>query len=70
MRLRRPTNRLYLPDGSYWALSTGASSPAQYFDRNGNRLLNGLTDGLGRTFANPLDPALGADYSYTVPGVG
>jgi RHS repeat-associated protein len=70
MRLQRSTNRLYLPDGSYWVLSTGASSPAQYFDRNGNRLLNGFTDGLGRTFANPLDPALGADYTYTVPGVG
>lgn len=70
MRYNRTSNTLFLPDGSYWVLSTSASVPAQYFDRNGNRLLNGFTDGLGRTFANPIDPALGTDYTYTAPGVG
>lgn len=70
MRFQRSTNKLFLPDGSYWVLSASASVPAQYYDRNGNRLLDGLTDGLGRTFANPLDSTLGSDYTYAVPGVG
>jgi RHS repeat-associated protein len=69
MRFNRTENKLYLPDGSYWVLASG-STPAQLFDRNGNRLLNGFTDGLGRTFSNPLNTALGTDYAYTVPGVG
>jgi RHS repeat-associated protein len=70
MRFNRTSNTLYLPDGSYWVLPASATTPAQLFDRNGNRLLNGFTDGLGRTFPNPLAVGMGTDYTYTVPGAG
>jgi RHS repeat-associated protein len=68
MRYKRSLKRLYLPDGSYWNLANGAT-PAQYFDRNGNRLLSDGEDSLGRTFTSPLANTA-TDYTYTVPGVG
>jgi hypothetical protein len=53
MHYKRSTKTLYLPDGSYWTMSTGSYFDS-YFDRNGNLLQSASGDTLGRTLTNPL----------------
>ncbi len=67
MRYQRSTDTLFLPDGSRYVMTT----PAGYFDRNGNKI--NATDTLGRTIADPLggvSPSTPVEKSYSLPGVG
>ncbi len=69
LHYHKPSQTLYMPDGSYYLLALG-----QYVDRNGNTMTaaagGGWTDTLGRTIpAPPMSQTPGTFY-YDLPGVG
>lgn len=68
LRYNKPSQTLYLPDGSYYRLATG-----EYFDRNGNKMTSaagGWTDTLGRPIPAPPMSQTPGELTYSLPGVG
>ena len=69
MRYNRPSQTLFMADGSRYRFTTG-----EYLDRNGNKLIytgTGWTDTLGRAIGAPplANNVAPGSYPYSLPGV-